>query len=180
MLEAEKLWPAELLRDGLHLPCGDALHGHLRQGGHERLLRARVALKEGGLELAVTVPGDPELELADTGHQATFVIAGPVALATFLALVGAGPQELGHLGLRDLLDGRFDQRFHPVTVFRHEGFEVDRVGAMLLHGHGMVPPQDMGLTNIPHTMTSEFAHKSVYYPSPFVRHPNVFYIITDL
>ena len=122
MLEAEKLWPAELLRDGLHLPCGDALHVHLRQGGYERLLRALVALKEGGLELPVTVPGDPELELADAGHQATFVMAGPVALAAFLAFVGAGPQELGHLGLQDLLDGRFDQRFHPATVFRHEGF----------------------------------------------------------
>ena len=50
-------------------------------------LRARVALKESGLELPVAVPGDPELELADAGHQATFVIAGPVALAAF---VGAG------------------------------------------------------------------------------------------
>jgi hypothetical protein len=145
MPKAEKPWPRELLRDGLHLPCGDALHGHLRQGGYEGLLRALVAFKEGGLELAVTVPGDPELELADTSHQAAFVIAGPVALATFLALLGAGPQELGHLGLRDLLDSRLDQRFHPVTVFRHEGFEVDRVGARLLHGHGRVPPQDMGL-----------------------------------
>ena len=100
---------------------------------------------------------------------------------TKAAFVGTDPQELGHLGFQDLLNGRFGQGFHPVTVFRHEGFEVDRVDAMLLYGHGMVPPnQDMGLTNIPHTMTSEFAHKSVYYPSPFVRHPNVFYIITDL
>ena len=59
----------------------------------------------------------------------------------------------------------FHQGLYQVTVFRHESCEVDRVGAMLLHGHGMVPPQDMGLTNIPHTMTSEFAHKSVHYLS---------------
>ena len=49
MPKAEKHWPRELLRDGFHLPCGDALHGHLRQGGYERLLRARVALKEGAV-----------------------------------------------------------------------------------------------------------------------------------
>ncbi len=31
----------------------------------------------------------------------------------------------------------------------------------------MALPQDMGLTNIPHTMTSEFAHKSVHYLTLF-------------
>ena len=86
MLEAEKLCPqsSSVIASTLRV---ETPHGHLRQGGYEGLLRALVALKEGGLELAVTVPGDPELELADAGHQATFVIAGPVALAAF---VGAG------------------------------------------------------------------------------------------
>ena len=55
-------------------------------------------------------------------------------------------------------------------VFGHSGFEVDRVGAMLSCGHGMVPPTGhrVALHNLPHTMAAsavqEFAHKPVHYP----------------
>ena len=85
--------PAELLRDRFDLAGGDALHVHLRQGGYEGLLRALVALKEGGLELAAAVPGYPQFELAGAGHQAAFIMAGPVALAAFLASWGPAPRK---------------------------------------------------------------------------------------
>ncbi len=60
---------AELLGDRLDLPGRDALHVHLRQGGHQRPLRALVTLKQLGREATLPVLRHPQLELANPGDE---------------------------------------------------------------------------------------------------------------
>lgn len=58
---------AELLADGLDLPGRDALHMHLHQGRHQRLLAALVTAEELGAETALPVLRHAQFEGAHAG-----------------------------------------------------------------------------------------------------------------
>jgi hypothetical protein len=70
---------AQLLRDRLDLAGRHALHVHLGQRGHERLLRALVALEQLGREAAVAVLRYPQLQLADPGDEGATVVTAAMA-----------------------------------------------------------------------------------------------------
>lgn len=64
---------AQLLGDRLDLAGRDALHVHLGQGRHQRLLGTLVTLEQLGREPPVAVLRHPQLELADPGDEGAVV-----------------------------------------------------------------------------------------------------------
>ena len=142
---------AELLGDRLDLAGRHALHVHLGQRRHQRLLRALVALEQLGREAAVAVLRHPQLQLADPGDQRAVVVAAAVAEPRRRPLALLGAQRLGHLGLEQLLQDRLDQRPQEVPVLRQQRLHFLKRRPKLASGHGVHPSGDV--EHHPHTMT---------------------------
>jgi hypothetical protein len=141
MLEIAEAEAAELLGDRLDLARRHALHVHLRQCCHQRLLAAPVAFEQCRRKLAVAIPGHAESELADAGHQVAGVVARPIALALLRPFAGAGAEELAHLGFQHFLQRFLHQRLHQVPVAGNQLFHRLAQRSTLLHGHGMSLPR---------------------------------------
>src|SRR5271165_471531 len=86
---------AQLLGDRLHLAGRDALHVHLGQRRHQRLLGTLVALGELGRKPSVAILRHAQLELAHAGHEGAGATAGAVAKPRDRALALLGPQRVG-------------------------------------------------------------------------------------
>ena len=86
---------AQLLGDRLDLPGRDALHLHLDQRRHERLLAALIALEELRGKPALPVLRHTQFHRAHTGHQAAWVMAAAVALPGFATLALGGTERVG-------------------------------------------------------------------------------------
>src|SRR5271165_2154675 len=85
---------AQLLGDRLDLAGRDALHVHLGQRRHQRLLGALVALEELGREPAVPILRHAQLELAHPCDERTSVVAGTVAEPGGRAFALPGPESV--------------------------------------------------------------------------------------
>ena len=122
---------AQLLGDGLDLPGRDALHVHLGERRHERLLGALVAFEQLGREAAVAVLRHPQLELADTGDERARVVAGAVAEPGLRALALLGPERVGHLGFEHLLHHGAHDLAQAVRLCRDQVFDDGESGSRL-------------------------------------------------
>ena len=127
---------AQLLGDRLHLPGRDALHVHLGQARHQRLLGALVALEQLGREAAVAILRHAQLELADPGDQGARVVAGAVAEPGGAALALRGAERVGHLGFQHLLQHGAHDLLEKVRIGEQRRFrQRDGIGRLRL-GHG--------------------------------------------
>ena len=107
---------AQLLGDRLDLAGRNALHVHLGQRRHERLLGALIALKELSREPPIPVLRHAQLELANPRDERAGVVAGAVADPGGRALALPGAQRIRHLGFQHLLHDRADDLTQPVRA----------------------------------------------------------------
>ena len=83
---------------------------------NQSFLRPLIALEKLGLEGPVSIPRDLQLKSPDPRGQLPLV--GPVAVArsTVGAFSGFSPKVIGHLGLQNLVQDRFQKDRDPTTV----------------------------------------------------------------
>ena len=127
---------AQLLGDRLDLAGRNALHVHLGQRRHERLLGALVALEKLGREPAVAILRHTQLELADPGDERAGVIAGAVAEPRGCPLALPGAERVRHLGFQHLLHHRANNLAQPVRARGEKLFDGCDCRLTLGLGHG--------------------------------------------
>ncbi len=141
---------AQLLGDRLDLPGRHALHVHLGQRRHQRLLRALVALEQLGRESPLTVLRHAQLQLPDPGDERAAVITAAVAEPQRRPLALLRAQRLGHLGFEQLLQDRLDQWPQEVPVLRQQRLHFLQRRPKLASGHGVHPSRvTSNITRIP-------------------------------
>ena len=143
---------AQLLGDRLDLAGRDALHVHLGQRRHQRLLGALVALEELGREPAVAVLRHAQLELADPGDERAGIVAGAVAQPGGGALALFGPERVRHLGFQHLLHDRAHDLAQPVRALGEKLVDDGGRGLSFTLGHGGVlhgESGDFDITSLP-------------------------------
>jgi hypothetical protein len=122
----------ELLCDRLHLARGNTLYVHLRERGHQRLLRPLVALEQLGREPTLAILRHPQLDLADACHQVPRVVAGAVAEPAFDPLAFGRAKSIGHLLLEDFLQHRTDDRFKKILIRGQKALDLGQSWPQLL------------------------------------------------
>ena len=135
MVDAENSCPAQLLGDGLDLPCRYALHVHLGQSSDQRLLTSLIPLEDLGPEPSLSILRHPQFQLPHPCDQCAPVIPGTVSLPIRCALAFVGSQHLLHLGFHHLLQHLSDQRSKEIRLIANHLFPLQSVRAMLLSGH---------------------------------------------
>src|SRR5208282_1622598 len=130
---------AQLLGDRLDLASRNALHIHLGQRRHQRLLGSLVALEKLGREPAVSVLRHAQLELANPGDERAGVVAGAIAEPSAGALALLSPERVGHLGFQHLLHDRPNDLPQPVRARREQIVDGGDRRLTLNLGHGGVP-----------------------------------------
>ena len=143
---------AQLLGDRLDLAGRDALHVHLGQRRHQRLLGALIALEELGREPSVAILRHPQLELAHPGDERAGVIAGAVAEPGGGPLALPSAERVGHLGFQHLLHHSADDLAQPVRALREKLVDGGDRRLSFTLGHGGIPPKESvtsTITNLP-------------------------------
>ena len=133
---------AQFLGDRLDLPGRDALHVHLGQRRHGRLLGALIAFEEFGREPPVSGLRHAQLELAHPGDEGAAVIAGAVTEPGCGALALFGPERVGHLGFQHLLHHRANDLAQAVRALRKEFVDGGDRGLSFTLGHDGVPHRE--------------------------------------
>jgi hypothetical protein len=130
---------AQLLGDGLDLPCRDTLHIHLGQRSHQGTLGALIALEQLGGEPPLPILRHPQLQLADPGDQRAIVIARAVAEPLRRALALGRAQGLVHLGFQHLLQHRAYHRAQAIGAFGKKRLDCGAGRSIVNLGHGGIP-----------------------------------------
>ena len=132
---------AQLLGDRLDLAGRDALHVHLGQRRHQRLLGALIAFEEFGRELSVPILRHAQLELADASDERAGVVAGAIADPSRRALALPGVERVRHLGFQHLLHHRANDLAQPIRAPGEKLFDGCDRRLTLGLGHGGASPK---------------------------------------
>src|SRR4029079_6855828 len=158
-----KLVAAKLLADGLDLAGRNALHIHLHQRRHQRLLTALVAFENLGAETPRAILRHAQLESAHARDQLARVIAAAIAQPLGAAFTLACAKRFIHLRFEELLHGDLHDRAQEILVFGHEGFEFTHGFVTTLSGHGFVLGSGCLLAPVPTMTRFLFAELSGHY-----------------
>src|ERR1019366_6706338 len=141
------LQPAQRLGNGAHLARRNALDVHLQHGQHQRLLAALIALEQLGLELAVAVLGDHELQFAHPRLQRARLVAVAPAPPLRVAFVVIGPEKTRHLGFQHLL--RHPLHHAPKKILASHPVlpAVQNLSILSLASHLCLPPCECRCAN---------------------------------
>jgi len=115
---------AKLCRDLLDPACRDALEYHLHERRDQRFFRPLIALKQLGLEGAVPIAGNLQLQAANSRSQLSFVASVPVATPIISMLTRLSSKMLGHFRLQDLIHDFLQEHLgSPVAeLWLHGGY----------------------------------------------------------
>jgi hypothetical protein len=114
----------QLLGDRLDLARRHALHVHLDQRRHQRLLRPLVAFEQFRREPPRAVLRDPKLQHPNPRHKLALVVAGPVADPFACALPLLGPDRLCHLRFQNLLHHGLQNPPKAVLIRQQQRFQL--------------------------------------------------------
>ena len=154
---------AQLLAHRLDLARRDALHVHLDERCHQRLLAPLITAEDLRAEAALAVLWHAQFQSAHAGDEFARVMATAVAHPLIGAFALGCSNGFIHLRLQELLHGELHDSTDQVLVLANYGFEFVHGLLTVLSGHGTCLGSGCLVAPVPTMTRFLFAELSGHY-----------------